>query len=211
MPLPPSDPSRQLKHQRAISVQAFARADGLWEVDARLSDVKTRETPCADGLRPAGAPIHDLLLRLVVDTQLNILASGAQSLAVPYPGQCDDHGDAYAALAGLNLMRGFKRALRERLGGAAGCTHLTELGDVLPTAVIQAFAGEVLNTRGQGDHPPFQLDRCHALVSHGETVRVHYPRWFRQPGANKVSQNRTPVTSAAPSGEPAPAAPPLSS
>lgn len=202
MPLPPSDPSRQLKHQRAIQVQAFARADGLWEVDARVSDVKTRTVPCADGPRAAGEPIHDLLLRLVVDTELNILQAGAESLSVPYPGHCDQHGDRYAQLQGLNLLRGFKRAVRERLGGAAGCTHLTELADVLPTAVIQAFAGEVIDTRGDEGQQPFQIDRCHALVSHGEAVRLHYPRWFRQPGANKVSQNRTPDPLAAPPSEP---------
>lgn len=212
MPLPTSDPSRVLKHRRAIDVQAFARADGLWEVDARISDVKTRDIPCADGTRPAGSPIHDLRLRLVVDTQLNILASGAESLAVPYPGTCDQHGDRYGQLAGLNLMRGFKQAVRERLGGAQGCTHLTELTDVLPTAVIQAFAGDVIDTRGTADQLPFQLDRCHALVRHGETVRLHYPRWFRQPRANKVTQNRPPVSPMDPSPATAEqAAPPLSS
>ena len=212
MPLPPSDPSRVLKHRRAIDVQAYARTDGLWEVEARISDVKTREVPCADGPRPAGAPIHDLLLRLVVDTQLNIVASGAESLAVPYPGHCDQHGDRYAQLAGLNLMRGFRQAVRERLGGAQGCTHLTELTDVLPTAVIQAFAGDVIDTRGGDDHPPFQLDRCHALVRDGEAVKLHYPRWFRQPRANNLTQNRPLVSLADPSTHPAEqAASPLSS
>jgi hypothetical protein len=211
MPLPPSDPSRQLKHRRAISVQAYARADGLWEVDARITDTKTREIPCADGPRAAGAPIHDLMLRLIVDTDLNIVAAGAESLAVPYPGLCSEHGDTYGKLAGLNLLEGFKRAVRERAGGTLGCTHLTELADVLPTAVIQAFAGEVIDTRGDGEHKPFQLDRCHALVSHGEAVRLHYPRWFRQPGANKLSQNRPPVNLADPSPEPAQAVTPLSS
>lgn len=212
MPLPPSDPSRVLKHRRAIDVQAYARTDGLWEVEARVSDVKTREVPCADGLRPPGAPIHDLLLRLVVDTQLNIVASGAQSLAVPYPGQCDQHGDRYARLAGLNLMRGFKQAVRDRLGGAQGCTHLTELADVLPSAVIQAFAGDVIDVAGGSDQAPFQLDRCHALVRDGEVVKLHYPRWFRQPRANNLTQNPTLVSLADPSTHPAEqAASPLSS
>ena len=82
---------------------------------------------------------------------------------MPYPGQCDDHGDAYAALVGLNLLKGFRQAVKERLGGVAGCTHLTELTQVLPTAVIQAFAGEVLDTREDSEHRPFQIDRCHAL------------------------------------------------
>ena len=63
--------------------------------------------------------------------------------------------------------------------GTQGCTHLTELCLVLPTAVIQAMAGSVIDTReGDADgNPPFQLDRCHALRRDGETVAKFYPRW----------------------------------
>ena len=201
MPLPPADPQRQLKHQRSIQVQAYARADGLWEVDAFVRDTKTRPTGSPGRERPAGEPIHDLHLRIVVDTAFNILQSGAESMATPYPGHCDDHGDRYAALAGLNLMHGFKRAVRERLGGVQGCTHLTELADVLPTAVVQAFAGEVLKVHPDSDTKPFQLDRCHALASEGEAVRLHYPRWHRrQPGANKLSDNPAPASAPSPAG-----------
>jgi hypothetical protein len=101
---------------------------------------------------------------------------------MPYPGLCDDHDDAYARLAGLNLLKGFRRGVRERLGGTDGCTHISELTQVLPTAVVQAFAGEVLNTREDADsaEPPFQLDRCHALRRDGEAVRLYYPRWYRK-------------------------------
>ena len=135
--------------------------------------------PLAGGLRKAGDPIHDMLLRLVVDEQLNIVEAGSETRWMPYPGHCDDHGDAYRALAGLNLLEGFRAAVRERLGGSLGCTHLTELTQVLPTAVIQAFAGEVIDTREDGEHKPFQLDRCHALRTDGAAVKPFYPRWYR--------------------------------
>jgi hypothetical protein len=195
MPLPASDAQRQLRHRRQIDVQVYARHDGLWEVDARLSDVKTRASRVAEGLRPAGAPIHDLLLRLVVDRELNIVASGAESLAVPYAGACDSHGDTYGRLAGLNLLQGFRQALRERVGGVLGCTHLTELAQVLPTAVVQAFAGEVIDTKGEGDDArrPFQIDRCHALRSDGSVVRVHYPRWARPAAEGQPAATREPA------------------
>lgn len=181
MALPPAAPARQLKHRRLIDVQVFSRGDGLWDVDARLTDTKTRDTALATGVRPAGAPIHDLLLRLVVDERLTIVAAGSESAATPYPGHCDDHGDAYARLAGLSLVRGFRDEVRQRLGGTLGCTHLTELTQVLPTAVIQAFAGEVLPTQenAAAEQRPMQLDRCHALRVSGDVVRQHYPRWHR--------------------------------
>lgn len=181
MALPSAAPERQLKHIRRIDVQVYARGNGLWEVDAVISDVKTRDADLADRVRKAGEPIHDMLLRLVIDEAFNVLEAGSQTRAMPYPGQCDEHGDAYAGLVGLNLLKGFRRAVQERLGGVAGCTHLTELTQVLPTAVIQAFAGDVINTRGDGADAtqPFQLDRCHALRTDGNAVRTYYPRWYK--------------------------------
>jgi hypothetical protein len=181
MTLPPAAAQRQLTHRRQIDVQVYARGNGLWEVDATLVDVRSRETPMSDGPRPAGTPIHDMLLRLVVNEQLDILEAGSDTRWMPYPGQCNEHGDVYTRLVGLNLLRSFRRELRERVGGVQGCTHITELAQVLPTAVVQAFAGEVIDTRGLGDdaRQPFQIDRCHALRAGGEAVRVHYPRWYR--------------------------------
>jgi hypothetical protein len=181
MALPTAAPERQLKHRRSIDVQIYARGNGLWEVDAEILDVKTFDTKLAGSPRLAGQPIHDMLLRVVVDEQFNIVEAGSQTRAMPYPGQCDDHGDVYQRLVGLNLLKGFRRDVNARLGGVVGCTHLTELTQVLPTAVVQAFAGVVLDTREHSDseHEPFQIDRCHALRSAGPVVRTFYPRWYR--------------------------------
>ena len=182
MAQPPAASHRQLKHTRSILVQVYARGDGLWEVDATLRDTKTRDAHLAGRVRRAGDPIHDMLLRLVVDEQCNVLESGSQSRAMPYPGRCDEHGDAYAQLVGLNLLKSFRRDVLERLGGVRGCTHLTELSQVLPTAVVQAFAGEVIDTHGgePAAEQPFQIDRCHALRADGPTVQTFYPRWYRR-------------------------------
>lgn len=180
MTLPAAAPQRHLKHRRQFEIQVYSRGDGLWEVDATLTDVKTHAVQLATGNRAAGLPIHEMQLRLVVNEQLDVVEAGSTTRWMPYEGRCDDHGDAYGRLVGLNLGRGFRRAVSERLGGASGCTHLTELTQVLPTAVIQAFAGEVIDTRGHdGDQQPFQLDRCHALRRDSDTVRLHYPRWHR--------------------------------
>lgn len=182
MPLSPPSSRRALRHIRAIHIEAFARDDGLWDIDARITDTKTRDSKLASGVRPAGAPIHDLTLRLTIDLHLNIVAAEAASDAVPYPGYCDTIGPDYGKLVGLNLMKGFRDGVKQRMAGIRGCTHLTELAQVLPTAAIQAFAGDVIDTR-DGDraddqqHKPFQLDRCHALRTDGPAVARFYPRW----------------------------------
>lgn len=189
MSLPVADAARRLKHRRTIDVQIYARGHGLWEVDALLIDVKTRDTKLAGSVRPAGEPIHDMLLRMVIDERFNVIEAGSETRGMPYPGQCDALGDTYGQLAGLNLLQGFREAVRTRLGGRLGCTHLTELTQVLPTAVVQAFAGEVLDTREDSAERPFQIDRCHALRADGEAVRAHYPRWFRQAGVSETPDN----------------------
>ena len=183
MALPTAAPERQLKHRRSIDVQVFARGNGLWEADARITDVKTRDATLANQVRHAGDPIHDMLLRVVVDEACNILEAGSISHWMPYVGRCDDHDDAYRQLVGLNLLKNFRRELMARLGGVRGCTHLTELAQVLPTAVVQAFAGEVIDTLGHEPdaQQPFQIDRCHALRSDGPVVQEFYPRWYRRP------------------------------
>lgn len=186
MALPSASPERQLRHRRAIDVTVYSRGDGLWEVDAEISDVRPEDVALAGGIRPAGEPIHDMLLRIVVDERFNIVDAGAETRSMPYPGACENHGDSYGQLVGLNLMNGFRHAVRQRLGGIAGCTHITELTQVLPTAVVQAFAGTVIKVRENDTPdgaPPFQLDRCHALRRDGEPVRTFYPRWYRRPEA----------------------------
>ena len=186
MPLSPPSSRRASKHTRAIQIEAFARDDGLWDIDAHITDIKTRDTTLASGIRPAGQPVHDLWLRITVDTTLTIVDAEAVSDAVPYPNYCDTIGPDYKKLVGLNLLKGFRDGVKQRLSGINGCTHITELAAVLPTATIQAFAGEVLDTRDgastdEQSHKPFQLDRCHALRSDGEAVAKFYPRWAVKP------------------------------
>ena len=201
MALPTAALERRLKHRRSIDVQVFARGDKLWEVDARITDVRAADTPIATGLLRAGSPIHDMLVRLVVDERFNILEAGAETFAMPYPGQCNDYGDVYGRLVGLNLMDSFRGNVKKRLGGIQGCTHITELTQVLPTAVVQAFAGEVLDTRGDGSVQPFQIDRCHALRSDGPAVKTYYPRWYR-PKPSTADGDPSPTHSPSQSGAP---------
>ena len=81
---------------------------------------------------------------------------------------------AYTDLIGMNLLKGFRRQVKERFGHVAGCTHTTELSQVLPTAAVQTMA----NQRRQESNPnrrPFQLDGCHALRTDGPVVAEHYP------------------------------------
>ncbi|AIY43506.1 hypothetical protein LT85_4348 [Collimonas arenae] len=159
------------------------RDDGLWEVDAHLTDTKPFDLSLPAGNLFAGQPLHSLWLRLTLDRQFTIVEVEANSEAVPYQGYCNTINPAYKALIGLSLVKGFRYTIKERIGGALGCTHLTELAQILPTAALQAFGGEIDRNADPvaEQKKPAQLDRCHALRSEGAVVAKYYPKWACSP------------------------------
>ena len=178
MPLPIQEVERELTHTRRVRFEGYKRSDGLWDIEGHLTDVKNHDFKLQTGVRRAGLPVHDMWMRLTIDTALNVVDAVAVSDAVPYPGGCDTIGPAYRKLIGLNLMEGFRKKVRERLGGVLGCTHITEMLAFFPTAAIQTFAGERRESPDDA-RKPFQIDQCHALASSSDTVRRMYPKWFR--------------------------------
>jgi len=173
---------RQLIHTRTMRVDAYARGDGLIDLEAAIQDVKQKDLELETHVCPARVPVHDMSLCVTIDRRMYIVAARARTTASPYEGECDAFGDAYQQLVGLNLLQGFRAALRERLGGILGCTHLTELAGVLPTAAVQAFAGEVVPIDRNSKSMPMQLGRCRALRLDGRVVARLYPHWSRAEG-----------------------------
>ena len=180
MSLPVTEVERELTHTRRVRYEGYKRADGLWDIEAHLTDIKNHDYQLKTGVRRAGQPVHSMWLRLTIDRMLNITDACASSEVVPYPGGCETIAPAYRKLVGLNLMQDFRRAVKALFGGVRGCTHLTEMLAGVPTAAIQTFAGEMREENAEGTKP-FQLDQCHALDSSTETVRRWYPKWHRKP------------------------------
>ncbi|MFL5456158.1 MAG: DUF2889 domain-containing protein [Myxococcales bacterium] len=182
MPLPLTEVERELTHTRRVRYEGYKRADGLWDIEAHLSDIKHHDYPLKSGVRRAGQPIHEMWLRLTVDRRLVVVDAAASSDAVPYAGGCESIAPAYRKLIGLSLIKDFRRRVRESFGGVKGCTHITEMLAGMPTAAIQTFAGERKEDADDG-RKPFQLDQCHALEMSSDTVRKFYPKWFKGKGS----------------------------
>ena len=178
MPLPVPEVERELTHTRRVRYEGYKRKDGLWDIEAHLTDVKNHDYALKTGVRRAGQPIHDMWVRITIDRRMNIVDACSSSDTVPYPGGCETISPAYRKLIGLSLVKEFRKNVREALGGVRGCTHITEMLGGLPTAAIQTFAGEMPEEREDG-RKPFQLDQCHALETSTETVRKWYPKWFK--------------------------------
>ncbi len=180
MPLPPSTVPRQRLHVRSVVYEGWQRADGLFDIEARLVDTKDQDFELMSGTRPAGEPVHDMWARVTISRDFTIRALVAGTDRMPYPGACDQITGRYPDLVGANLMHGFRKELFDALGGVRGCSHLTELIAFLPTAALQTFAG-LRREIEPHEEKPFQLDRCHALEHTSETVRRYYPKWYRGP------------------------------
>jgi hypothetical protein len=173
-------PGRQPLHRRRIEIVGYKREDGLFDIEGHLVDAKDNPFPVGGAVLAPGEPVHDMWLRITVDREFRIVEAEAKTAAMPYRGTCDGITPAYAKLVGLTIGPGYLRHLKERLGGVAGCTHLTELAGSLATAAFQTFAGQGLLP---SDRKPPQLDRCHALDTHGDVVKRFHHRWYRGPAA----------------------------
>lgn len=164
-------------HTREIRAQGYRRSDGLWDIDGTLLDVKQQDALLQSGLRPAGAPIHQMTLRITLDDDMVIQAAHAITQERPYPGVCETITPVYEQLKGVKIGPGFSRRVTQLFAGTRGCTHLTELLGRMATVAFQTMSGHV---RQDPDVRPFQLDGCHALAVNGPVVAHYYPRWYIQ-------------------------------
>lgn len=67
MPQSAHTASRVRKHTRSVRFEGYARADGLWDIEAHLTDVKPEDYLLAPGVRAAGSPVHEMWIRVTID------------------------------------------------------------------------------------------------------------------------------------------------
>jgi hypothetical protein len=188
MPLSPPA-SREHIHTRTVECRGFRRADGLWDIEGHITDVKTYAFGNHfRGEIPPGAPVHDMWLRLTLDDKLVIHEAEAATEASPY-AICPNAAPNFKRLKGLRIYPGFQKKVRDLLGGTAGCTHLVELlGPVATTAYQTVFPYRERQRRAQaaaGHKPPERpgrkphlIDSCYAFASDGEVVRHYWPEFY---------------------------------
>ena len=118
MPLPPPQP-REAIHTRAIEINGYRRGDGLYDIEAHLTDTKTfGQTNYDRGYIAAGEPIHDMWLRLTIDDTMRIADVNAVSDKTPYL-LCPDAAPNFSRLIGLRIKAGFLREANHLVGGTA--------------------------------------------------------------------------------------------
>jgi hypothetical protein len=179
------DDSMELVHTRQITCRGYRRKDGLWQIEATVSDDKGQTVPFRT--RPDISPgerMHHLSLSVVIDDDYTIRDVAAKTLAAPWP-ICTDVAADYRKLIGLRIGPGFNRDVREVLGGPLGCTHLTDLlGQVANTYMQTSFPDRVARQRRVSDDPrqwPDKttlgfIDGCVAWRRDSPAVAAEYPQ-----------------------------------
>ena len=116
---------------------------------------------------------------------------------------CGDITPDFKKLIGLRVGSGFNRAVRERLGGVHGCTHLVELlGPVATTAfqtvgsrkakeLTDAYRARIGKPAPPHDpnapqRKPNMLDGCHTWASDSEITKRWVPQFYTGPDAEAV-------------------------
>lgn len=194
MPLPPAAP-RQAIHARDLICRGYRREDGLWDIEGQLSDTKTYGFHTEEkGTIAAGDRIHGMWLRLTVDDHFTVHGVEAVTDNSPYLN-CAHVVERYKQLVGLSIGPGWTRAVKERLSGVFGCTHLTELLGPLATVAFQTIYPLLAKEKREreqamlaaGETPPVSTDRpallnmCHIFASDGEVARRHWPDYYTGP------------------------------
>jgi hypothetical protein len=175
---------REELHFRRIDMRGWKRSDGLFEVEARLTDRKPRDFVPASGGKfvAAGDPIHDMGVRLVFNIELYVLEVSTFTDAAPY-AVCPDAGPTLQTVVGLRMVSGWGQEVRKRLGGARSCTHLMELLMPMATVAYQSMSGEQAGRPEPVDATgrPRKIDSCFAYAAERDVVLHRWPQFHRPP------------------------------
>jgi len=179
MPLSPPAPREPL-HTRHVECCGYRRADGSWDIEGHITDVKAYAfTNRWRGEIPPGTPLHEMWVRVTIDYGMTILAIEAVTDNAPF-AVCPAITANFQRLKGLRIGPGFNAKVRELLGGTEGCTHIVELMGPIATTAFQTMFSERRRTEppkqpGAPRRRPPVIDTCHAYASDGELVRTEYP------------------------------------
>lgn len=191
---------REELHHRQLDLRFYRRADGLYEVEGRLVDTKThpfRRQLAAEDTLP-GVPVHDIVVRLVVDESLVVHEVVADMRATPF-SICRGAMDTLAPLKGLRIAAGWNKKVRDLLGGAASCTHIAELLGPMATTAMQGLAPQRIariNDPANAQQRQDKVDSCYAYAAQREVVARLWPHLSRpQPQQDNETTDSSPKES----------------
>ena len=183
MPLP-APQARSHLHTRSVVFRGYRREDGLWDIEAEMSDTKTYAIERSErGVMQPGTPVHGLSIRATVDDTMTIREIASAMDHTPFD-ECQQGTDPMQRMVGATMGPGWRQAIERALGGVRGCTHLRELLFNMATAAYQTIPGYRHHLHRQAGlpepdsaEPPYHLGKCIAWDFDGPVVQRHYPQF----------------------------------
>ena len=183
MPLP-APQARTHLHTRAVVYRGYRREDGLWDLEAEMTDTKTYTLERSErGAMPPGTPLHGMAIRATVDDNMTIREIVSSSDHTPF-SECQQGTDPMQQMVGATMGPGWRQAIERALGGTRGCTHLRELLFNMATAAYQTIPVYRDHLRRQAGipesenaGPPYHLGKCIAWDFDGPLVARKHPKF----------------------------------
>lgn len=160
-------------------MRAYVRDDGLYDIEGRLIDTKPFEFERLGSSTslPAGHSLHDISVRVTIDDDFVVRAIEASSDVTPY-ALCKEAENTLQSLVNQRIARGWSAIVKERLRGAASCTHIMEMMIPLASTAMQGVRGlrskQERRTNVEGVVPP-QIDTCYAYGRSRSVVLALWP------------------------------------
>ena len=140
---------REAVHKRQINCNGFVRADGLYDIEAELTDHKTYDFPSDfRGTVTPDLAVHHMVLRITINRDRVIQHAEAITITGPY-AICPTANAVFDNLVGLQIGPGWRRKVQTAIGGRHGCTHITELLGPVATIAYQTLYGEEARQKRQ--------------------------------------------------------------
>ena len=140
---------REAVHKRQINCNGFVRDDGLYDIEAELTDHKTYDFPSDfRGTVTPDLAVHHMVLRITIDRDRVIQHAEAITITGPY-AICPTANAVFDNLVGLQIGPGWRRKVQAAIGGRHGCTHITELLGPVATIAYQTLYGEEARQKRQ--------------------------------------------------------------
>lgn len=185
--------TRQRAHTRNIHMESFRRSDGLWDIEATLTDVRDYPSLGVErGQIAPGEAVHDIRVCLTIDNDLVVKNATASMHTHPYH-TCPAALPSLAKLVGGTLARGWRKHVEAHLGMEKGCSHIREMLQQMATTAYQTVPvwwaqqnGDIILTRD--GKPPQHLGQCKAWAFDGPVVARIYPEFasLRAPPADPI-------------------------
>ena len=133
---------REAVHKRQINCNGFVRNDGLYDIEAELTDHKTYPFPNDfRGIVTPDLPVHHMILRVTINKERMIQHAEVITITGPY-AICPTANEVFQNLIGLQIGPGWRRKVQAAIGGRHGCTHITEMLGPVATIAYQTLYGE---------------------------------------------------------------------